>query len=171
MKKILVVLIIIILLSIGGYFYYLNFLKPKEVHFHAGFQVYVNGKLQDFSDLKYMHIDPCTTKKNTIPEDEQEEKAHLHDFVGDVVHVHRDNAVWQDLFTNIKYKIDKTKPIEGYINGKKTEGILHKPIHPYDIMLLLIGKHGNINYYLKNSVKKNHILKIEKKSESCGGNG
>ena len=31
----------------------------EEVHYHAGFQVYIDNKLQDFAKLKYMSIKPC----------------------------------------------------------------------------------------------------------------
>lgn len=169
MKKLIGAVLIIMILGIGGYYYYLSFLKPKEVHYHAGFRVYVDGKLRDFTDFKYMHIDPCTTKGTQLPENDQEEKAHLHDFIGDVVHVHRSNAVWGDLFKNIKFNIDTTKSIDAYINGKKVSGILKYPINPYDSLILLIGKHGNPADYLKNVVKKEHMLKVEKMSETCGG--
>ncbi len=152
----------------AGYSYYKNFVKPKVVHFHAGFKVYVDGKLQDFSDLKYMHVEPCTTKNAHIDVDEQEMKAHLHDFVGDVAHVHRSNAVWGDLFQNIKFAIDHSKPVLAYINGGKVDDVLHHPIRPYDSLVLIIGKHRDIGSYLKNAVKKDHIVLVEKKSETCG---
>lgn len=168
MKKILLLLLILIGIGVGGYFYYLNFFKVRQVHYHAGFRVYVDGKAQDFSDLKYMHVLPCTTDEGNKAEDEQMEKAHLHDFVGDVVHVHRSNAVWGDLFRNIKFAIDTSKPITAYINGKKVDDISSYPIRPYDSLVLLIGKHGDAADYLKSAVEKDHIAEIEKKSENCG---
>ncbi len=168
MKKILLLLLILAGFGVAGYFYYVNFYKVEQVHNHAGFRVYVDGKAQDFSDLKYMKVEPCTTDDGNVVEDDQMEKAHLHDFVGDVVHVHRSNAVWGDLFKNIKFTIVTSKPIVAYINGKKVNDILSFPIRPYDSLILLIGKHENTAKYLKNSVKKDHILKAENKSENCG---
>jgi hypothetical protein len=168
MKKILLIVLILIGLGIGGYFYYVNFFKQKEVHYHAGFRVYVDGKQVDFTALKYMSVAPCTTEGAKLPEDDQEEKAHLHDFVGDVVHVERSNAVWGDLFKNIKYPVDTSKPIVAYINGRKVDNILHYPIRPYDSLILLIGKHGSPSDYLKNAVTRAHIVEVEKKSEACG---
>ena len=32
----------------------------KEIHYHAGFLVYLNGVRQDFSGSQYMHIEPCS---------------------------------------------------------------------------------------------------------------
>ena len=170
MKKTLLVVFILIILGAGGYLVYANFLKPKPkaVHFHAGFHVYVDGKLFNFTDEKYMKFEPCTTKNAKVVEDDQEEKAHLHDFIGDVVHVHRSNAVWGDLFKNIKFPVDKPKPMTAYINGKEVDNILDYPIKSYDSLVLLLGKHGNVADYIKNEVKKDHILKVEKMSETCG---
>lgn len=163
----ILVLIILIAITSGAYLYYTNYIIPKIIHIHAGFIVYVNGKKQDFSDVKYMSFEPCT--KNEVKEDpyDQKEKAHLHDYIGDVVHVHRSSAVWGDLFKNIKYKIDSSKPLEAYVNGKKVEDILNHPIKHYDSLVLLLGKHGEVSSYLKNAVKKDHILKVEKMSETC----
>ena len=44
--------------------------KDSEVHYHAGFQVYIDDELQDFSDVKFMHIEPCSEEEH---EEETEE--------------------------------------------------------------------------------------------------
>src|SRR3989344_8557320 len=71
-----------------------------SVHFHAAFHLYENNSLKDFGEFKYMHISKCTEDQEHVDEDPQLEKAHLHDNIGDVVHVHRNNATWGDLFFN-----------------------------------------------------------------------
>src|SRR4051812_30234652 len=107
MKKVIYIIFgLVILGSLGIIFrdqIQEKFFPVKELHYHAGFQVYENGKQKSFADIAYMHDKPCTGKKaEEEKEDEQIEKAHLHDLVGDVVHVHRENATWGDLFKNIK---------------------------------------------------------------------
>lgn len=167
MKKKIGIASITLLIIIGGVLF-LNRQKlfpPKKVHFHAGFQVYVDGKLQDFSDVKYMDLQPCT--QDNLNTDEQEAKAHLHEGVGDVVHVHRLGATWNDLFTNMHFSFDKTKPIEGYINGKKVDTVLSQQIKPYDSLVLFIGPHGPVQDYLPKAVTIAHIKKIESTSELC----
>lgn len=168
MKKFLLIILLLVGVGVGGYFYYDNFIKEKDVHYHAGFRVYVDGKLQDFSDIKYMHYEPCSEGDSHHDEDDQIEKAHLHDKVGDVVHVHRDGAVWGDLFKNIGYKIDEKKGLLAYVNGEKVDGVLSYPIKPYDSLVLLVGKHGDVKGYLKKAVVKRHIVEVEGMSESCG---
>lgn len=151
---------------VAGVLLYKHFAKPQTVHFHAGFQVYIDGKLQNYSNQKYMSLLPCG-KVYSDPSLEQLEKAHLHNQVGDVVHVHRNGATWQDLFTNMG--ISFANPLIGYINGKLVSDPLHQPIHPYDRAIFLVGTHGNIKEYLKNQVQISHMLQVERGSiENCG---
>jgi len=143
------------------------FILKKEVHYHAGFQVYIDDELQDFSDLKYMQIEPCGEDEHVqVTENhEQIEKAHLHDGVSDVVHVHRDSAVWGDLFTNIGFPIDSGS--HTYVNGNLVEDFLNRPIQPYESLVILSGENSEINEKLKNAVTREHIEVAEAKSESC----
>lgn len=139
--------------------------EVNKVHYHAGFQVYVDNKLQDFSGIKYMSIKPCGEEEKEHEENEQLEKAHLHDKVGDVVHVEAVGAKWKDLFINISYELNSSKQMTGYVNGRKTEDILEYPIKSYDSIIIF---NGNADEKLiKNAVTKQKIRDAEKKSETC----
>lgn len=147
--------------------------KPKaqteEVHYHAGFRVYIDGRLQDYSAAKYMNIEPCTTGNQAVKEDDQAEKAHLHDGVGDVVHVHRNGAVWGDLFKNIHVRFDPGEKIVGYsADGLKIPNILSQPIKPYESVVIVVGDQSEAGEYIKNAVTIEHIKEVESKSETCG---
>lgn len=169
MKKVIIaVWAFFLILSVAIIALQVTVLKPKHVHIHAGFQVYKDSKLQDFSDFKYMHEMPCTVNGKPVEgqKDEQMEKAHLHDRTGDVVHVHRDNAKWRDLFTNIKYSIDE-KNLTAYINGKVTINFLDQRIGPYQSVVIFLGKNDNEKDLLKKVVKKDRIQQVERKSENC----
>ena len=157
------ILILAIVLVTG--FFILN--KQEEIHYHAGFQVYVNNELQDFSDLAYMQIEPCGEDEHeqVTEEHEQIERAHLHEGVGDVVHVHRDDAVWGDLFTNIGFPIESES--RAFVNGNLVEGFLDRPIQPYESVVILSGENSEINEKLKNAVTREQIEETEAKSESC----
>lgn len=171
MKKLLYVLFAVLLIGSLGVIFRnqirATLFPVKVVHLHAGFQVYKDGKLQSFADLKYMHDKPCTGKESPEELYDPTMKAHLHDLVGDVVHVHREHVVWGDLFTFLQYPVDETKA-EAYVNGHKVNGILSYPIKPYDSLVLLIGKHGDAKQYIDKEVTKAHIQEVEKRSESCG---
>lgn len=140
--------------------------KVEEVHYHAGFQVYVDSQVQNFSDLKYMQMKPCGGIFDS--EDDQIEKAHLHDNVGDVVHVHRKGAVWGDLFKNLKWEIPKDKEFVGYLNGERKENLLEYPILPYDSVLFFSGKIDGMNQKLQARVTDDHMKEVEAKLENCG---
>src|SRR5258708_3038706 len=95
----------VVLIGVVGYALSQTVFKPKPIHFHAGSQVYINDKIQSFTGNQYMHEAPCVVNGKSVSEsdpDDQGEKAHLHDHIGDVVHVHRKGATWGDLFFNIK---------------------------------------------------------------------
>lgn len=143
----------------------------KNIHYHAGFQVYIDGELQDFSGNEYMHETPCTVDgkpvENNEHADEQLEKAHLHDHTGDVMHVHRERAVWGDLFANIKYNFPDGKEIRIFAHGKEIEDLNDYPIIPNDSVVILVGEHESPDEYLENSVTLERIKEVEKKSETC----
>ena len=171
MKKWVIRLLVVVIvagISILGVSLYRSMTTPEEVHFHAGFVVFDNGQKQDFSDYKYMHNKPCGEKdehEKLSKDEEQNEKAHLHDNVGDVVHVHRNSATWKDLFTNMHVPIDYAK-VTAYINGEEVRGFSNQPIHAYESVIIFIG---DVNTdFLKDAVTKEHIMRIEQKSENCG---
>ena len=166
-KKVIGVILVFILIAAIGVILRDTVFAPKKIHIHAGFHVYKDNKLVDFSDAKYMHAEPCTIHDDLKRVDEQGEKAHLHDFVGDVVHVHRVGATWGDLFKNIKYSVDESKTL-AYVNSKEISHIFSYQIHPYDSLVLFIGKHDAVKQALSQAVSKDYIQKIEKQSESCG---
>lgn len=168
MKKIIAGSVVLLVLIFTAFFLQKNVIKPKPIHIHAGFQVYKDDKLLDFSDFKYMHEAPCTVDGKPLEDahvDEQLEKAHLHDHTGDVVHVHRKDALWNDLFANIKYPIDEKAVV--YIDGKRVNNFLDLEIKPYTSTVIFIGNHSDDQKYLKDAVEKEYIQKIEKKSETC----
>lgn len=140
--------------------------KSSNIHFHAGFLVYADGALQNFSETKYMKIEPCNAKGSVVHEDEQLEKAHLHNGVGDVVHVHRSGAIWNDLFKNIRYASPEKTAIKGFENGKEIPNFLSSPIKPYESVIIIQGDASGIE--LSKFVTKDHIIEVEKKVETCG---
>jgi hypothetical protein len=140
-----------------------------DIHYHAGFLVYVNNQLQDFSDLKYMKLTPCGQHEDELtPAQEQLEKAHLHDSNGDVVHVHRDGATWGDLFTNMEYALPEGVNV-AYVNGERFEGdISTYGIHADDSVVIFVGTNDDIETKLEEAVTLERIRVVEGQSEDCG---
>ncbi len=166
MKKSVLILVTLLFVVLASYLFITNSPKKVKVHYHAGFKVFVDGTLQDFGRLKYMHDVPCTAKKVKIKEDPQMEKAHLHDLVTDVVHVHREGGVWGDLFKNMNYSFPSEATVSGYIAGATVSGILNYSIKPDDSVIIVVGDPSLVN--LTDFVLIERIKEIEQKSESCG---
>lgn len=169
MKKNIVVIVIIavVFITVLSILYPVKKLTPlRKVHFHAGFVVFEHNQKLDFSDNKYMYIKPCVAngKEEEGPENEQMEKAHLHDGVGDVVHIEARGATWLDLFTNIGYPIDYMKAT-GYLNNKKVTDFQKLPIRAFDSLVVFIGE--NDPKYVTGGVTKDYIETQVKKSTTC----
>jgi len=139
----------------------------KPIHYHAGFQVYVDNQKQDFSDLKYMKVEPCGNDDHEVTtESEQLEKAHLHDGNGDVVHIHREAVVWSDLFTNINYTLPTD--VQGYINGQLVPQVLSMPIIENASAVFFVGENTDIPAKVAGRVTQERIKEVGDKSENCG---
>ena len=141
----------------------------KPIHYHAGFQVYVDNQKQDFSDFKYMHVNPCGDdhRDEVTSESEQLEKAHLHDGNGDVVHIHREAAIWNDLFQNINYTLPAD--VQGYINGQFVPQVLSMPIIENASAVFLVGENIDIPAKVALRVTQDRIKEVEAMSEKCAG--
>lgn len=166
-KLFLTIFLILFAISIVAFLIYKKYSPPKEIHYHAGFVVFDEGKKIDFSDGKYMYIKPCSVNENKklTKEEEQMERAHLHDNVGDVVHVEAEDSKWGDLFANISYSIDYAK-VTAFINGLQTDDIKNTPIKAYDSAVIFVGKVDRS--LLSQAVTVELIKNTESKSETCG---
>jgi len=143
-------------------------IPKEEVHYHAGFVVFNDGEKVDFSGSKYLSVFPCEIKgreKEKTIKEVQIEKAHLHDGVGDVVHVEAENSKWGDLFTNLDYKIDYAS-VSAYLNGNLTQDFFDLPITAYDSLVLIIGKADQ--KLISQPVPRERIVQVENTSVECG---
>jgi hypothetical protein len=72
-------------------------------HYHANFAVFVDGERLDLSAMHYMQdIAACKANPDLIL---PVERAHLHEGIHDVVHVHHEGATWGHFFTNIGFAL------------------------------------------------------------------
>jgi hypothetical protein len=161
----------VVAVVIAGWFFYGRAVPVKEVHHHAGFVVYMDGQKQDFSHIRHMSLVPCGEhSEKPTKEEEQLEKAHLHDSNGDVVHVHRAGATWGDLFKNMNFTYDHTLEVIGYRDDHPIRDILKQEIVANDSLIFVVGSQEKVVDYLPNKVTLNRIAEVEQKSELCGSN-
>ncbi len=166
----IVAIIIVAIIALAGVKFYKQYTTPQKTHYHAGFVLFINDKKIDFSNAKYMSVSPCILHGNdedeATPSQIQHDKAHLHDYVGDVVHIERTGAKWSDLFQNINYPIDYSKAT-AYVNGQQLPDFQNQPILSDESIVIFLGK-NDIQKDLKQAVTKQHIEQEAKKSEDCG---
>lgn len=149
------------------YFYSSTEQVVESLHYHAGFRVYLDNELQDFSSYQYMNFTPCLEhEQKKTAQEEQIEKAHLHDSVGDVVHIHRSGSTWGDLFTNIGVEMPSDKKIIGFVEGVEQANFLSLPIEPYATLVVSIGETNSSRSGER--IERAYIEEIEAKSELCG---
>lgn len=170
--KLFYLVVLIFLISLGWFSWVVweKVIPHEKTHYHAGFIVVKDNQIVDFAKPEFMSFTPCVVtgvKEEETPEQTQIEKAHLHDEIGDVVHVEEDNAKWGDLFTNIHYPINYSEAV-AYINGKKVNDIKDQPIKHYQSAVIFIGANQDIQKFLNQAATKQHMLDAAAKSKDCG---
>ena len=141
--------------------------KPVELHYHAGFEIYKNGTLMDFTPLEFMNVKPCADDQDETSHDDLHPEVHLHDGIGNIVHVHGKEATWSDLF--LKLNIDAATA-SAIVNNKPISHINNETIHPYDQGVIFINTPNNQTGLVAKSLSRipvSYIKTIEKKSENC----
>jgi hypothetical protein len=123
--------------------------KPDIVHYHANFAMYINGVREEFKDPSYYEEVAACSKDAVGPR----HRAHLHDSVGDVVHVHDHAVTWGQFFENIGYSLgdrsiatrtavyvaDDSHSLQFVLNGKTMASIANVVIGDRDRLLVSYG--------------------------------
>ncbi|MDQ6984906.1 MAG: hypothetical protein Q9M91_05150 [Candidatus Dojkabacteria bacterium] len=177
-KKILSIASIVLLIgviSVSAFSYFNNNSNNNEsdhsdsdegFHLHAGFLVYKDGELVDFSGEDYMQIATCNTpgyKPTTI-----KEKVHLHDNVGIVTHVHSEDVSWSNLFESLEYHITPSEITAAFVNNQPVENILDLKPSNNDSIIIVIGELEDLDSITEQSVPVEFIEEIASRVESCG---
>ena len=79
-------------------------IKPEITHYHANFAVYINGKRETFKSFAYYEeIAACSSEYDNNPKG----RAHMHDNVNSIIHVHDKRVTWSDFFANLDWTLGK----------------------------------------------------------------
>lgn len=71
-------------------------------HYHANFAVYINGQREEFKGFQYYEeVAACVANGPIQPA----QRAHMHDNINSVIHVHDDGVTWQQFFNNIGWTL------------------------------------------------------------------
>lgn len=77
--------------------------SPEQVHYHANMAVYINGQREEFKDAKYYQEVAVCSSTDDIKLPKQ--RAHMHDNVNSVVHVHDHAVTWGQFFENLGWYV------------------------------------------------------------------
>lgn len=128
-------------------------LPPAPVtHYHANWAVFIRGSRLDLSGDRYMEdVARCKLDPTQVaPED----RVHLHNSDGDVVHVHAPGATWGHLLANLGFGIGDdylvtpqqaryfSSPAERLtfvLNGKPLASVRNRVIRSGDRLLISFG--------------------------------
>ncbi len=124
---------------------------PIHIHYHANFVVFINGQREEFKDPSYYEATgpSCTDHEVMTPL----ERAHMHESVNDVVHVHDQAVTWGQFFTNLGWVVDAkvietpsqllvaddAHPITFWLNDQKMDNVSNRVIGDQDKLLVDYG--------------------------------
>ena len=125
----------------------------EDVHYHANFAFYVNGDQDEFDNFTfYEEIQACNPANGVRPES----RAHMHEMVNHVVHVHDEGVTWGHFFANLGYTLGNDTVITNdgafvdgdgaeltfILNGQRTRSIANQLIGDQDRLLINYGDEG-----------------------------
>lgn len=167
-------------LIFGARFFTYN---PPHVHYHANFQVFINGQREQFADPLLYEESGASCSQETQQMTPME-RAHMHDNINDVVHVEDHAVTWGQFFTNLGWVVD-AKTIETpsqllladsdhkislMLNGQIMDNISNRVIGDQDKLLV---DFGGSDQAIKDEYAgiSNKALKYDASADpkSCGG--
>lgn len=177
--------VVLLLFFFTGFVVWKTLQVPAEpVHYHANFAVFVDGQQVDFSRPELMHIAPCSDDSHM--DTDPIENVHLHDGVGNVVHLHMAGITWKTFFDSIKFEylpLTNGRELTVYRNGEKVSpGLLSdSPIGKQDRILVHIATQSGTATVSESSLISAEYEKVGSNSaeydtgkigiEKCGSEG
>ena len=125
-------------------------LEKKEVHYHANFAVFAEGERILFDNFTY-YEEVAACGGNGL--DSPKIRAHMHDSIGHVVHVHDNGVSWGHFFANLgfangdtvfktdseTYVEDDDTEISFILNGEEVNTTANRTIGDEDVLLISLN--------------------------------
>ncbi|HSW37783.1 MAG TPA: hypothetical protein VLG37_05470 [Candidatus Saccharimonadales bacterium] len=98
---------------------------PAHTHYHANFAVYINGRREEFKSPKYYEEEAACTDESNIST--PQERAHMHDQINSVIHVHDHATTWGQFFENLGWVVGPNfiQNADGQLNVATDQAKLH----------------------------------------------
>ncbi len=92
--------------------------KSDEVHYHANFALYLNGKRDEFKSFAfYEEVQACVDSNSDSPKT----RVHMHDRNNGLIHAHETGMTWGYFFANLGYTLGDAVVATGsgsYVDGQ-----------------------------------------------------
>jgi hypothetical protein len=121
-------------------------------HYHANFAIFMDGERVDLSGDRYMEeVSACRVSEGKIL---PQERAHLHNNVPDVAHVHHPGVTWGHLLANLGFGVGERylsargdelyvagggKTLKFILNGRPELSVRNRLIGSGDRLLISFG--------------------------------
>ena len=132
--------------------------EPASYHAHFDFKLYLDGQAMDLSQDQYQ-----ATVEHPL-----DERIHLHDGEGGVVHIHAANATLDDFLDSLGIELHETTGLRIYVNGREEpQGLDYQP-RDLDRILVVDGQatQGQVSQWLATASEQACIY-----SEKCPERG
>lgn len=161
---------------------FVSYQPPKDVHYHANFAVYIDGKQEQFSNpLLYEEISECSIST----ENNHGERAHIHENIKDAVHIEDSAVTWGNFFQNINWNVGnkyldtsdvllvntEAKKVTFVLNGEEVSNITNRVIENKDRLLVSYGTStkDEIDKQFSSVATSAEKYNATKDPESCSG--
>lgn len=158
------------------------FVHDHHTHYHANFALYINGQKDEFNSFTYYEeVTACSDSSKMNPKS----RAHMHNNVNSIVHVHDDAVTWGHFFSNLGYVFHdnllitpkgRYEPVDdkkfSYIlNGEKVKNISDKVIKSEDTLLINFGSDSEqeLSARYSNIKQDAHEFNIKADPGGCAG--
>jgi len=170
---------ILVGLSILALARFISYQPPT--HYHANFAVFINGERDKFDGPGfYEAVTACTTNDTLTPA----HRAHMHNHVNNVTHVHEPAVTWGMFFENIGYSIGAhhlatntkiysetdSQAVRFILNGEELDSVTNKVIESEDQLLVSVDKpNSNLSSQIKQIANSAGEYNAKPDPASCSG--
>ncbi len=157
--------------------------QDHHTHYHANFALYVNGQRDEFKNFTfYEEVQSCASDDKNNPKT----RAHMHNQVNNVVHVHDDNVTWGAFFANLDYALfdygirtheglfvdgdgEHDKALTFILNGEEIDSVANRVIQSEDTLLIDYGEPNKVQDRYKQIEHTAHEANVKPDPASCSG--
>ncbi len=138
-------------LIVFALFRFVTYIEPA--HYHANFAVFINDDRDKFDGPGFYE---ATTACSSSGSSSAAHRAHMHDQVNNVVHVHEEAVTWGMFFENIGYSVGERhlatntelftesndQLVRFMLNGEEVDNVANKTIESEDQLLVSVTSPG-----------------------------